>query len=66
MLSSQGAMLRGVFLGLNLAFHFFSKHVCETTEFNLPGDYKLGGIFPLHTASETIIPNTPMALQCYK
>ncbi|GAA6112023.1 taste receptor type 1 member 1-like [Tachysurus ichikawai] len=54
-------MLRCVFL----AFHFFAKYVCEPSEFNLPGDYKLGGIFPVHTASEIIIPNSPMALQCY-
>ncbi|KAI5621965.1 taste receptor, type 1, member 2, tandem duplicate 2 precursor, partial [Silurus asotus] len=61
-----GAMLCSVFFGLNLALHFFNIHVCEATEFNLRGDYILGGIFPVHTASETIIPAAPMALQCYK
>ncbi|XP_062854597.1 taste receptor type 1 member 1-like [Trichomycterus rosablanca] len=60
-------MLRSVFLGflVNFCFYIFTKNGCKATEFTLEGDYKLGGIFPVHTANEIVIPNSPMALQCY-
>ncbi|KAF5907264.1 taste receptor type 1 member 1-like, partial [Clarias magur] len=59
-------MLRCVFLGclLNLAFHFFAKHECKADEFNLPGHYKLGGIFHVHSTSDVVVPSSPMALEC--
>ncbi|XP_017322619.1 taste receptor type 1 member 1 [Ictalurus punctatus] len=59
-------MVRCVFLGclLTFAFYFFAKHECKSSEFTLPGDYILGGIFDVHSASDVVIPNSPMALEC--
>ncbi|XP_060786728.1 taste receptor type 1 member 1-like [Neoarius graeffei] len=61
-------MMHCVFFGflLNVAFYFFTKHECKASEFSMPGDYKLGGLFSVHSATGIVVPESPMAIECYK
>ncbi|KAL7884314.1 hypothetical protein AOLI_G00070840 [Acnodon oligacanthus] len=48
----------------NFALYVFTKHDCEASEFNLQGDYKIGGLFKVHTASDIAAQSSPVALEC--
>ncbi|XP_062854596.1 taste receptor type 1 member 1-like [Trichomycterus rosablanca] len=60
-------MPRCVFLGClwRLAFYLSTRHHSQASEFSMEGDFKLGGLFNVHSASDIVIPNSPMAMQCY-
>ncbi|XP_036433933.1 taste receptor type 1 member 1-like [Colossoma macropomum] len=48
----------------NFVLYVFTKHDCEASEFNLQGDYKIGGIFKVHTAGDITAQSSPVALEC--
>ena len=50
-------------LALGLTVHHVLSRYTETSEFNLDGDYLLGGLFNIHLANGTVL-DRPEAIDC--
>ncbi|XP_042563467.1 taste receptor type 1 member 2-like [Clupea harengus] len=58
----QPALLRVLFTAL--FHHLIRGNPCEASEFNLDGDYLVGGLFPLHNLRKPFGEIRPVAVKC--
>lgn len=47
-----------------LHHHPFGEISCQASEFNLNGDYLVGGLFPLHNLRQSFRQIKPVAIEC--
>lgn len=50
--------------GLCVFFLVLHQNDCQASEFELDGDYLIGGLFPLHNLQQSFRQIRPMAIEC--
>lgn len=70
-LQAVAVMQRLVLLVVKLCVYFWhtginAVNVKSNSEFSLPGDYLLGGLFPVHKTKQIDLQRKPEVLQCSK